>query len=310
MTEVLDRFRGSLLGGAVGDALGAPFEGRSAVPFMEFMRFAGAAGPLRYTDDTHMTLTLAETLIDSGGVVDPDLLLFAFAAAYEAEPWRGYGPGPPQVFRRHASGMSWRTAASSLHGGRGSLGNGGAMRVSPVALLAHDDPALLVALAKASAEVTHTHPVGWGAAVLQAGAIAAALGSAGDALDPRTVVELARGVASDRHLRKGVERMGRIVEQGGSIPEDLGTGVEADQAVPAAIAAFLRCPDSFPDAIAQAVCLGGDTDTIASMVGALAGARLGVHAIPESWVDRLEGAGRIGLTAERLHDLWKDRAAR
>lgn len=74
----------------------------------------------------------------------------------------------------------------------------------------------------------------------------------------------------------------------------------AVESVPAAFCAFLRYQDSFSDAIRFAISLGGDTDTIASMTGALAGAHLGHSAIPQDWIERTEGTGKLGTFAERF----------
>jgi poly(ADP-ribose) glycohydrolase ARH3 len=70
--------------------------------------------------------------------------------------------------------------------------------------------------------------------------------------------------------------------------------------VPAAIYCFLRHPDSFEDAVVEAVSLGGDTDTIASMTGAISGARLGIEAVPGEWVEKLENRNYIEDLALRL----------
>jgi poly(ADP-ribose) glycohydrolase ARH3 len=59
-----------------------------------------------------------------------------FAQNFAAEPWRGYGSGPPEIVRVFGEGVPWDEAATRLFGGRGSSGNGAAMRVQPVALFA------------------------------------------------------------------------------------------------------------------------------------------------------------------------------
>ena len=68
----------------------------------------------------------------------------------------------------------WDEVAGRLFGGQGSFGNGGAMRVAPVGIWAHRDPALLTQLAQNQATITHTHPLGVGGAVLQAASVAVA----------------------------------------------------------------------------------------------------------------------------------------
>jgi poly(ADP-ribose) glycohydrolase ARH3 len=87
-----------------------------------------------FHDDTHMALALGRTLRDAGGTLDQQQLGDTFAEAYAAEPWRGYGAGPPRVFALARRGTSYVEAAGSLFDDTGSFGNGAAMRVTPVAL--------------------------------------------------------------------------------------------------------------------------------------------------------------------------------
>ena len=70
--------------------------------------------------------------------------------------------------------------------------------------------------------------------------------------------------------------------------------------MPAAICAFVSHPGSFADAVSLAVSLGGDTNTIAAMTGALAGALLEEPAIPRQWVDRVEAAPQMRVLAHGL----------
>jgi len=128
------KFRGALLGVAVGDALGAPFEGAGTVRRRDLERLEREPGPLRYTDDTHMTIGMAESLVERRGF-DGAHMVAVFARNFAAEPWRGYGAGPPQVFRLIERGVPWDQAGRALFGGSGSFGNGAAMRVAPAALL-------------------------------------------------------------------------------------------------------------------------------------------------------------------------------
>lgn len=173
---------------------------------------------LRWTDDTHMALTLAQVLRDANGTLETQQLGDAFAAAYAVEPWRGYGAGPPQVFALASRGMTYVEAAGSLFGRSGSFGNGAAE-------LAGDD---LAAVA----------------------------------------------------LR-------------------IGTGVAARESVPAAVAALLDGEDVASTLVA-AVRLGGDTDTIAAMAGAMAGAAYGASTIPDRLLARLEALDELEALATAL----------
>ncbi|MCK4721865.1 MAG: ADP-ribosylglycohydrolase family protein, partial [Dehalococcoidia bacterium] len=81
---------------------------------------------------------------------------------------------------------------------------------------------------------------------------------------------------------------------------ELGHGIEAFNSVPTAIYSFLTHSRSFAGAILYAISLGGDTDTIAAMTGAISGAYLGIEAIPETWKQRLENREYIEELAEKL----------
>jgi len=88
------KFLGCLVGTAIGDALGARREGRGLSRSEDIFPLVEKLEQLIYTDDTHMTIGVAESLMKSKGF-DGDHMTQIFTKNYEAEPWRGYGPGPP-----------------------------------------------------------------------------------------------------------------------------------------------------------------------------------------------------------------------
>jgi len=302
-----DRIRGCLLASTCGDALGAPFEGAREVSPAAYEVQQSRLDELRYTDDTAMTLALAEYLadrIDSGLGLDEDGLLRAFAQEWWREPSRGYGAGPPRIFRAVMSEMSGRRVAREMFDGEGSFGNGGAMRVAPVALAGHglDD---VLDWARRSARTTHTHPVAQDGAALQAAAVSLAVSSRPDqALDPQTYVSALESCISQPSM---VARLRRVPEVLGATPRHtahvLGNGIAAVDSVPAAIAAFLHAPHDPAAAIEFAIAMGGDTDTIAAMAGGIAGARAGARMLPTPWTTHVEGAARVTAVADRLAEL-------
>ncbi|SFQ72063.1 poly(ADP-ribose) glycohydrolase ARH3 [Amycolatopsis arida] len=302
-----DRALGLLLGGALGDALGAPFEGRAAVDAAEIAAVERAANPLAHTDDTALTLALAAHLAarrdDHGGLVDPDALARELAAAWRAEPWRGYGPGAARVFELIDNGTPWRAAASAAFGGAGSFGNGAAMRVAPVALVT-TSARQAAELGARTGELTHAHEHGrFGAATQAAAAYLALRGDPARPVDvTRFLRELHRAVPS----RPWHEKLNRVAElvRTAAEPEHaaraLGNDVSALGSVPAAVLAFLQHPDDPVATLRYALRVAGDADTIAAMAGALAGARCGAGAFPRAWVDRLEAAAALHELAGRL----------
>lgn len=300
--SVPDRLRGALLGSAVGDAVGAPFEGRWRVARAQVEAWLDAADELRWTDDTHMALTLGEVLRDTGGVLDSQQLGDAFAAAYADQPWRGYGAGPPQVFALASRGVPYVEAAGSLFGGSGSFGNGAAMRVTPVALVARSDLDRAAALAETQARVTHTHPEAVDAAVFVATAVCALAEAGDDARSRRSVLAATTGRLPTGALRAAVWDVLDADEAGedvAAVAQRIGTGVAARESIPAAVAALLAGHD-VRSTLITAVCLGGDTDTIAAMAGAMAGALYGASDIPKRLIGRLEASGQLDALATAL----------
>jgi poly(ADP-ribose) glycohydrolase ARH3 len=301
-----------MLGHAVGDGLGAPFEGlTSDLIFATHGRASQIVerppiDVLYCTDDTHMGLAVAEVLCE-GGAADEEKLMQAFVRGYD--PKRGYGAGMRRLIEVAAFNEDWRTLRETLFEG-GSYGNGGAMRAAPVGLFFHEDLNRVWAEAGASAAVTHRHPLGIEGAQLLATAVA--LATRGEAGDKEALFgELYRRATQEEY--QWLLRTAWRLTANDSLAL-LGSGLEAQRSVVTAIACFAIAPDSYPTVIARALALGNDTDTVMGMAGAISGAHLGVEAVPEKLIALLEhGAqGREGITtmAEKLHArLAKDRAA-
>lgn len=294
------RCRGALLGVAVGDALGAAFEGHPGpVPLNRLRAHLADMAPVTFTDDTAMTIAVTESLLHSDGL-DEDHLAATFAAHHERRPDRGYGAGTAALLREFSRGGSWRSLAPAQFGGTGSFGNGAAMRAAPFGLWA-TDPSEAAALARQGAKVTHTHPHAVDAAGVQAAAVAAALSAADEQVPVGEFLRRVRQAAETAEMHEMLDTAADLhAAPGAVVARTIGTSVAALEAVPAAICAFLHHPDSFADAVTFATELGGDTDTIASMTAAIAGARLGVQAIPIPWVQRSEGVSQMRELADRL----------
>jgi ADP-ribosylglycohydrolase len=233
-----------MLGAIAGDIIGSVFEGKVAWMSARTPGFQPLFHRLcRFTDDTVLTVAVAEGILRGGDLVD---LFKDYARRY---PGAGYGG----TFRR------W--AASDDREPYQSWGNGSAMRVSPVGF-AYDSLAEVLLRAKWTAEVTHDHPEG----IKGAQAAAAA-------------VFLARTGADKERIRDYIERkFGYRLDR--SIDE-LRPGFEFDVScrgtVPPAIRAFLDSTD-YESAVRLAISLGGDADTLACIAGGIAQAYYGIPA--------------------------------
>lgn len=293
-----------MVGSALGDAIG---ELAFATPDRRLLeRRVQEALILRYTDDTAMSIGLAESIIQNAGL-DSRHLGDTFRRNYNREPWRGYASGPPTVFSLVAArDLSYEQAAASLFGGSGSFGNGAAMRNGPVGLFYHDSPELYERSRQASA-VTHSHPVGVDGAAILAKAVALALeeGAARRQISAVRFVEELLRFSRTGEMQARLETLRRLVGAGadpGEAASSLGRGVAVQDSLPFALYAFLSHPESFEECLFCAILNGGDRDTLGAMACAVAGARLGLASIPERWRLKLENHRRIEGLAAGLWD--------
>lgn len=296
-----DHFRGALLGVAIGDALGAVRRGDRTL-HDDWQPDQEAFLPLRCTDDTHMTLATASSLIATRGF-DADHMEATLADQYAREPWQeATSEDAVRVLEAIRAGRRLSEMADELFGGTGSFGNGAAMRVTPIGLLHHREPATAASVARFAARITHAHPIGQDGAALQAAAVAELVRmDRSDGLDRGAFVTRLKDHAATRRFQDLLEETTGLFDASPSeIVDLLGNSVEAHRSVTTSLLAFLRVPDRFEDAVLFALSLGGDADTITSMTGALAGAWLGSRSIPGSWVNRLEEADAIIETADAL----------
>lgn len=286
------RLAGAALGTMCGDALGMPVEGWSAGQIERTHDRLDKMLPGRlpagsYTDDSQMMIAILQTLAQQCGL-DPAYLAGRFLALYE--PKRGYGGRIHGLMRRLAAREAWDRVATD------SWGNGGAMRVGVLGVFYADDEDACLNAALAQCRITHTHPQGLAGAAAQALAVrlAANLGAAGRQPDP---VEFIEQISSkikdiDQHAVRRLRAMppltrGDEAAARAALTSAYTCDVSAAEAVPAALGAFLAAKDP-EQALVLAVSLGGDTDTIGAMTGALAGAHWGLEALPASWLDALE----------------------
>jgi poly(ADP-ribose) glycohydrolase ARH3 len=295
------KYLGSIFGTALGDALGAPFEGSRSVGDAEVSAVASQQAVLNYTDDTHMMIGMAESLISQKGF-DADHMAKRFAENYFEDPHRGYGPGPPRIFSRIAEGIPWEKASEEIYPG-GSYGNGSAMRIAPLALFYYDDFTALKDAACLSSRITHAHILGQEGAALQAHTIALAV-SLNSSFSPIDVIKnLKQTVTQDiyrQRLTSIRDLLGCDIKN--KVVSELGNSIISFNSIPSAIFCFLSFPNSFEDAVTYAISLGGDTDTIGAMTGAISGAFLGIEALPQKWLSRLED---FTLLEELALGLWK-----
>ncbi|MEU4311216.1 ADP-ribosylglycohydrolase family protein [Nocardia sp. NPDC024068] len=293
MSQDSDVVRDSLDGLSVGDALGAQFfvPGRS---LPDLLAGRPPAAPWQWTDDTEMACSVYLEVRDRGHI-DRDALAAAFAD--RCEPYRGYGAGTVVVLHEIRDGRPWTDAAGAVFGGRGSWGNGAAMRVAPLGAYFAGDPDRAAAQAALSAEVTHQHPEAIVGAMAIAVAASHAAATRGNSCAPIEFLQVVEPYLIDGRTAAGVRRARTLL--GRSVAEaayELGNGaaVSAQDTVPFTLWAAATFLDDYPAAVTACIEAGGDADTTAAIVGGIVaahtgiGARGGIRGIPEQWLSARE----------------------
>ncbi|MFJ5140241.1 ADP-ribosylglycohydrolase family protein [Streptomyces sp. NPDC088707] len=297
-----ERSVGAVLGSAVGDALGAPFEFRLPGVFREQFpdgvgELCGGGGwdPGEATDDTQMAVLVGESLLERGGLDLPDVF-DRFRRWAAADP-KDIGLQTEQVL---LGGDPWDLAAAMhFQINARAAGNGSLMRASTSAVyFAARGRAETMDAARRISALTHGDGAAWeGTAILHELVHVALLGEDPLAALPATLAEVA---PQHRDRWATVLTPGwhpdHATEFNGAVWPCLGSAVWA-----------LRTTGSFEEAVAAAVDLGGDTDTVAAVTGMLAGAVYGADAIPARWTAPLHvplpGFGDRVLSADGLRDL-------
>lgn len=340
-TLLFEKILGCLAMLAIGDALGMPAHDMTSDEIKS--RFGGPIRTFRHphrdsrvhakmkagqvTDDTGLTLTIAKAYVENKGKITPRLIARYIVdwvdkatedglasmigmSTKQAVGWLKRGIDPSQLCYQEKNPMIGAT-------------NGGAMKIAPVGLV---HPGHIEAVARDTVKVClPTH--GTQTAISAACAIACGVS---EALKPQaTVFSVIRATLTG--ARKGEEagrKFGRIVPLP-SVPqrmewavsialnsrdisqatrrlsETIGTGLPAYESVPTAIGIFLACNGNPKRCVLAGANIGNDTDTIASMAGALSGALNGFRHVPKEWFKTIEKVNRLNLNvvAEALYEI-------
>ncbi|MGB3943348.1 MAG: ADP-ribosylglycohydrolase family protein, partial [Methanothrix sp.] len=298
--DISDRFCGCLLGAAVGDGLGMPVEGLTAGeirdrygevrdmidPAPDHFHYRLSAG--QYTDDTEQTLILADSIIDAG-FFDVDRFaagLCEWGRCWTADPGlnRGVGWTSMTAIGELMRDRPWGEA------GFATPTCGSAMRTAPIGLVYHCSLDLVASYSDLQSLPTHS------SAAARAGSVAVGVGVAAAVLEfsPIRVLDTAATFA-DRVDHDFARRLFFVRElldlDPGEALAEIGTSPMVGETVPAAFFCYVSLEPE--EALIAAASNGGDTDSVASIAGALAGASHGSRWIPERWLTRLEDRERI-----------------
>ncbi len=336
MKKGQDHYRGCLLGGAAGDALGAAVEFLGIDAIREKFGEPGItelqcseSGYAEITDDTQMALFTAEGILRAisrgkeRGIWHPSTVIYyAYQrwlvtqgySKYEEYDWiyNGWLLGVPGLHAQRAPGNTCLSALLSRKMGtienpiNNSKGCGGIMRVAPVALalksLNHDQEFIFQTGAE-SAAITHGHPSGY----LSAGVLSSIIASILDGLGLHEAVSNVLVILKNYHghqecsdaLLKAIEMADRGLEDFKAIKE-LGEGWVGEEALAIAVFCALKYSYDYRKAVTASVNHSGDSDSTGSITGNILGASLGLSSIPADWLDKLELREVITRAADDL----------
>jgi ADP-ribosylglycohydrolase len=324
IAKLSDALTGSLLGQALGDALGFVVEAQPPQVAAEYVTHwlrAGKAGEQahpewpfgQYSDDTQLARELLLS-VRAAGRWDPARFGCHLAELFRHELEVGAGPGTRAAARRLLSGISWQESGTPAP----YAGNGSAMRAGQLGLL-FGAPDEMCQAACEQSRITHGDPRCAAGSVVVAGAVL--LAAQPGALDPAEYLSrLAEwagcgdGSVADAvgdlksWCRLDPASAARHLHQAGLDPDysDEWRGISAcvTPSVLWSLYSFLRSPDDYWETICTAIAVGGDTDTMAAMAGAMSGARLGVAALPPHLLEQLTDRGE--WSAEQLATLARE----
>jgi len=277
--------------------------------------FTGGYPAGQYTDDTQLTMAIAESIIRSKKFDLEDLI--ARFIEWLDEPPIGPGYGCLSSIKKMQLGYSWQEAASD------SGGNGTAMRVSPIGLFYYDDIPKLIETARASSIITHKHWAATGSAIVVARTIAYLVKK--DSLDIndflRTIAESVKSPEFEDFAERILnlkdyltwDKVQALIELGGAgikppwpNPAETRLGYIAAYAMSTTLSAlycFLLTPHNFANSIIEAVIAGGDTDTCGAITGSISGAFNGLSEIPSDWVKKVVNREKLKMLGRKLYEL-------
>ena len=304
----LDRIHGSLLGLAIGDALGAPIEFSKPGSFKPIKDFhSGGMFKLNageFTDDTSMALCLAESLNRCNGFDAKDQMETYWkwlAEGHLSVRDKAIGVGKTTmraIFQYKKSGDPYSSVTNSM-----SAGNGCIMRLAPVPLFYADNPLKAIEMSGESSRTTHGLQITIDACKYFGGLIWGALNEVSKEELLSANYSPVNGYWDEHEMESDLSlvSLGSFKEK--NPPEIIGSGYVVES-LEAALWAFYNS-DNFEDGVLKAVNLGNDADTTGAIYGQLAGAYYGLEAIPDRFKNYIAMKDLILSYAEGLYDKQK-----
>jgi ADP-ribosylglycohydrolase len=315
MKKKLDSIIGSLLGTAVGDAKGLIYENlskrRQLKLYPEIEKYYFLFGRGMCSDDTEHTIMTAQSIISSGG----DLNKFSKILAWKLRFWL-LGLPAGIGFATLKSILKLWVGFSPGKSGVFSAGNGPAMRAPIVGVCFGDDIDILKNFVQANTKITHNDPKA------EYGSLAVALaahmaGASESDIDPLDYFNRLDTALKNKEAKEFLELMRTVItsvvnnestmDLVCNIGQKKGISGYIYHTVPAVIHCWLKNQDNFKDAVIEIIRCGGDTDTTASILGGIIGARVSKQGIPGKWIKELceypRNTAWIESLGERLYNV-------
>jgi ADP-ribosylglycohydrolase len=288
---------GCILGTAVGDAIGLPYEGipkrrlQKLKPRLDRHRFLFGRGMV--SDDTEHTRMVAQAVAASAGNVDEfSRVLSRLLKVWLLSVPAGTGTATARAISKLLMGFSPQKS------GVFSAGNGPAMRSAIIGVCFGHDPDRMKSLVRASTRITHTDPKAeFGALAIAAAAYYSAARHTQDDMPAHYLEylsDLMSGELGSNELLDMIAKAAASANTGettasfaGAMGGEIGVGGYIYATVPAVLHSWFRHPDDYASAITGLIECGGDTDTTAAIAGAMVGAGVGVEGIPDIWLQGL-----------------------
>lgn len=272
MTE-RDRILGCIFGGAIGDAWGSFYEGRPApIEVVVDVRW-------KMTDDTQLTLATCEAITQAGGQVEPAAIAMRLASWHRDARIHGIGASTFKALTELVAGGHW--ALVGMKGER-AAGNGAAMRAAPLAFCL--DPADHQArqTIRDVSRITHHNDEAYAGALAVIIAVRAAWNGSWNG--EQNLIQLVAGRLPDTNVRDRLIELSQANEdlELREIGQRFGCSGFVIESVPLALCGAQRIQSlGFEKMMKELIAVGGDTDTIASIAGQVAGTLIGKQVLPE-----------------------------
>ncbi|AYK14547.1 MAG: ADP-ribosylglycohydrolase family protein [Methanosarcina flavescens] len=300
VSDIEKKLRGYLFGTACADALGRPVE---HLTLEQIKSTYGEKGILElssdspWTDDTQLMLVLARGLLRGAELEIPGLMdrIAEELVFWLDEPDLGAGATTRGAALSLKDGIPWSKS------GLRSKTCGSLMRAGILGFVFQNDPQKLVKVALISGRITHSHPVAEAASLAGAYAVKLALDGVepGDMFEP--LFEVTQGISEEfTHALESSYKTAYSDIKDEEGLRKLGQGWYADETFALAYFCILRYPHDYKKAVQTAVNITGDSDSVGGVAGGILGARLGIDAIPVSWIEALKWKKELEKTVEPL----------